>query len=137
MRIIFAGDEKRIMCFQEFCGYAMLPHCKFHKALYLYGKGRNGESTLLNVIRALFGNDNSTSLEPSDFADRFSLIDLKDSIVNIYTEAKNSDITVEYFTILSTAFMFRSWFLYQDSAGRSLITLHLYARNFFVSSFRI
>ena len=93
VRIIFAGDEKRIMCFQEFCGYAMLPHCKFHKALYLYGKGRNGKSTLLNVIRALFGNDNSTSLEPSDFADRFSLIDLKDSIVNICTDAKNYDLT--------------------------------------------
>ena len=93
VRIIFAGDEKRIMCFQEFCGYALLPHCKFHKALYLYGKGRNGKSTLLNVIRALFGDENSTSLEPTEFADRFSLIDLKDSIVNICTDAKNYDLT--------------------------------------------
>lgn len=90
--IIFAGDEKRIACFQEFCGYALLPDCGFHKALYLKGTGRNGKSTLLNVIHALFGDENTTSLEPSNFADHFSLIELKNSFVNICTEAK-PDIT--------------------------------------------
>lgn len=90
--IIFANDEKRIACFQEYCGYSLLPDCRFHKALYLYGTGRNGKSTLLNVIRALFGDENSTSLEPSEFADRFSLIELKNSLINICTDAK-PDIT--------------------------------------------
>ena len=88
LHVIFAGDERRIKCFQEFCGYALMTECKFHKALYLHGEGRNGKSTLLDVIRALFGTENSTSLEPAEFADRFSLIDLKDSLVNICTDAK-------------------------------------------------
>lgn len=92
LQVIFAGDEKRIACFQEFCGYALLPDCRFHKALYLYGTGRNGKSTLLDVIRALFGDENSTTLEPAEFADKFSLIELKDSLVNICTDAKNYDI---------------------------------------------
>lgn len=88
LRVIMANDEKRIMCFQEFCGYALLPHCRFHKALYMRGRGRNGKSTLLNVIRAIFGSDNATSLEPSDFADKFSLVFLKDALINICTDAK-------------------------------------------------
>ena len=87
IRVIFAGDEKRIACFQEFCGYALMPDCRFHKALYLRGAGRNGKSTLLNVIRALFGHENTTSLEPANFADNFSLIELKNSLVNICTDA--------------------------------------------------
>ena len=93
LHVIFAGDERRIKCFQEFCGYALMTECKFHKALYLHGEGRNGKSTLLDVIRALFGTENSTSLEPAEFADRFSLIDLKDSLVNICTDAKQENIT--------------------------------------------
>lgn len=90
--LCMAGDDKRVMCFQEYCGYALLPHCKYHKALYMRGAGRNGKSTLLNVIRALFGDDNTTCLEPSDFASAFSLIHLKDALINICTDAK-PDIT--------------------------------------------
>ena len=88
LQVIFDGDTKRTLCFQKFCGYALMPHCKFHKASYLRGSGRNGKSTLLNVVRALFGDDNSTSLEPSDFADKFSLVHLKDALINICTDAK-------------------------------------------------
>ena len=89
--VIMDSDEKRIKCFQEFCGYCLLPHCKYEKALILRDKnanGSNGKSTLLKVLREVLGAENTSSLEPFEFADKFSLIYLKDAKVNICNDAR-------------------------------------------------
>ena len=88
---VFAGDEKRIACFQEFCGYTFLNHCKYQKALILRDtskRGSNGKSTLLEVLRAVFGEDSCTSLEPCEFENIHSIIQLKDTRINICTDIK-------------------------------------------------
>ena len=89
---IFAGDENRIRCFQEFCGYCLLNHCRYQKALILRDlsrRGSNGKSTLLEVLRAVFGEENCTSLEPVEFENEHAIIQLKDAKVNLSTEAKS------------------------------------------------
>lgn len=89
---IFANDEKRIACFQEFCGYSLMTHCDFQKALILRdknGNGSNGKSTLLNVLKSVFGKETCTNLHPFELADKFSVIHLKDSKVNICTDCDN------------------------------------------------
>ena len=89
---IFANDEKRVACFQEFCGYSLMTHCDFQKALILRdksGNGSNGKSTLLNVLKSVFGKETCTNLHPFELADKFSVIHLKDSKVNICTDCDN------------------------------------------------
>ena len=83
---IFAGDELRINCLQEFCGYAWLPDCKFQKALYLRGDGSNGKSLILNVLKKIYGDKNYSSLELADLAKDFQRINLLYSLINISTE---------------------------------------------------
>ena len=91
LNVIMDGDEKRIKCFQEFCGYCLLTHCIYEKALILRDKdanGSNGKSTLLKVLREVLGAENTSSLEPAEFVDKFSLIYLKDAKVNICNDAR-------------------------------------------------
>lgn len=88
---IFAGDKKRIDAFQEFCGYALLHHCRYQKALILRDKstlGSNGKSTILEVLRAVFGQENCTSLEPVEFEDIHAVVQLKDARLNICTDTR-------------------------------------------------
>lgn len=88
---IFGGDKKRIACLQEFFGYCLLNHCKYQRALILRDKdarGSNGKSTILEVFRAVLGEESTTSLEPYQFADKHEIIRLKDAKANICSEAK-------------------------------------------------
>ncbi len=88
---IFYGDEKRIRCFQEFCGYCLMNHCRYQKALILRdtsSRGSNGKSTILEVLRAVFGEESCTSLEPCEFEDEHSIVQLKDAKVNICADIK-------------------------------------------------
>ena len=93
VKTIFANDDRRILCFQEFCGYILLNHCKYQKALILRdksGNGCNGKSTLLNVLKSVIGAENCTSLQPYQFEDKFSIIHLKDSKLNICSDCNNN-----------------------------------------------
>jgi putative DNA primase/helicase len=49
------GDPEIIEFLQVFFGYALTGHTSDHKFAFLYGTGGNGKSTLLEVMRALFG----------------------------------------------------------------------------------
>lgn len=86
LQVIFAGDERRIKCLQEFCGYAWLPDCRFQKSLELRGTGSNGKSLILNVLKKLYGDKNCSSLEIADLAKDFQRINLLYSFINISTE---------------------------------------------------
>ena len=88
---IFASNEKRIRCFQEFCGYCLMNHCRYQKALILRDTskhGSNGKSTILEVLRAVFGEEYCTSLEPVDFENEHSIIQLNGKKVNICTDIR-------------------------------------------------
>lgn len=88
---MFGGDKKRIACLQEFFGYCLLNHCRYQRALILRDKdarGSNGKSTILEVFRAVLGEESTTSLEPYQFADEHEIIRLKDARANICSEAK-------------------------------------------------
>lgn len=87
---VMMHDKKRIMCLQEFCGYSLFPQCKYQKALILRdktGNGSNGKSTLLEVLRALFGHDNTSCLEPAQFGNEHAIMQIKDTLINICTDA--------------------------------------------------
>jgi len=64
------GAQKEYML-QQFAGYCFLRDARYQKAMFLYGTGANGKSTVLDVIQALVGAENTSSLTLGDLTQRF------------------------------------------------------------------
>lgn len=60
---IFSGNAELVRFVQNFFGYGLTGVIKQHVLFILYGRGRNGKTTLLNVISNLMG-DYATVLDP-------------------------------------------------------------------------
>ena len=71
---------------QRMVGYVLLPNCEFQKIFFLYGESGNGKSVFMDVISALFGEENISSVEPGNIAEDFQRIQIKTSLLNIGTE---------------------------------------------------
>lgn len=70
---------------QEFVGYCLIPNTKFRKALFLYGKGKNGKSMFLEFLQEFFGPHKAT-LSYDMLFQRFGPANLKDKLVNIFDD---------------------------------------------------
>ena len=70
---------------QEYVGYCLIPNTKFRKALFLYGKGKNGKSMLLEFLQDFFG-DHKATLSYDGLFQRFGPANLKGKLVNIYDD---------------------------------------------------
>lgn len=79
------GDA-RIDLIQEFAGYLLYTNCPFQKALLLLGEGSNGKSTLLDLIKAVFGEKNFASVEIDKLNKPFQAVELIGKLANITTE---------------------------------------------------
>ncbi|MBC2712653.1 MAG: hypothetical protein HGJ94_17200 [Desulfosarcina sp.] len=92
---IFPDDLKNGCCKQElirqFFGYCLLNDCRFQKAMFLLGTGANGKSTLLNVLEAAVGRQNTSSLSLSALSIRFQTQFLQDKMVNLASETNTRD----------------------------------------------
>lgn len=82
-------DEHLAMVVQEYLGMCLIPESKWRTALFLYGKGCNGKSVLLEMIIRLFG-EHVSSISLPDLSSRFSPARLKDKMVNI---CDDTDVT--------------------------------------------
>lgn len=66
---VCSGNQENIRVIKEFFGYAMFSTTNFlHKALFLVGDGANGKSVLLEIMRYVFGENNTTSVSIDDLA---------------------------------------------------------------------
>lgn len=84
------GDNPaKMKLMQQMAGYVMCPDNRFHKFFYLLGDGRNGKSVFMNVLEAVYGSDNCSSVQPSRLGSQFDPIALKDSLANFCYEAKS------------------------------------------------
>jgi len=90
-------DESVRMVMQEYLGYCLIPNTNYRKALFLYGKGKNGKSMLIEFLQDLFGEHSST-LSYDGLFTRFGPSQLKDKLVNIF-----DDTTVSFTKETSTA----------------------------------
>lgn len=82
-------DESVQKVIQEFLGYCLIPNTNFRKALFLYGKGRNGKSIFIEFLQEFFG-DLSGTLSYDALFQRFGPANLKDKLVNIYDDTNVS-----------------------------------------------
>lgn len=55
LRDIFDGDDELVAFMQRAAGYALTGLTTEHKLLFLFGTGRNGKSTFLNVLLEIWG----------------------------------------------------------------------------------
>lgn len=95
---VFKGSEEMMAVSAQIFGYIMLGgHPWLHKAFVLYGEGRNGKSTFLEILKVLLGHRNFTSVSLSDLDKSFSRVRLDDTLANIIEETPNDKINAEIF----------------------------------------
>lgn len=88
---VFAGDEQRIELIQEAFGHCFVPR-NVHEVFWIFhGAGRNGKSTVLNVLRALLGNENVCSLSMEQLADRYLITQLQGKLANLCGDMNEMD----------------------------------------------
>jgi putative DNA primase/helicase len=82
---------------QEFVGYALdFDNTAYEAMLMLIGPTRTGKSTFLDVIDALFGADNTTSMSIQYLAnEKWGVAELEDTPLNIRRDLNSSDIRNE------------------------------------------
>jgi P4 family phage/plasmid primase-like protien len=72
---------------QEYIGYCLYKGYPMHKALMCIGRGANGKSTFLGLIKKLLGTTNVSNHSLHDInKDRFASADLYGKLANIHTE---------------------------------------------------
>jgi putative DNA primase/helicase len=79
-----------ILALQELMGYLFYGKYKFNKIFLFVGQGRNGKTTLLNVMCALLGNGNYSAVTLQDLLNRhFSTAELYGKLANIADDLTN------------------------------------------------
>lgn len=79
-----------ISALQELVGYLFYGKYKFNKIFLFVGQGRNGKTTLLNVMCALLGNGNYSAVALQDLLNRhFSTAELYGKLANIADDLTN------------------------------------------------
>ncbi|MBS3778322.1 MAG: hypothetical protein KGY50_03400, partial [Candidatus Thermoplasmatota archaeon] len=76
-------DEKSIPCIQEFIGYCLYRDIPLHKAFMFLGGGKNGKSTVINLITTFLGRENiaNKELQQLNF-DKFAKAKLYGKLLN-------------------------------------------------------
>lgn len=86
---IFEGDDDKpdkIKMLQEFMGLTLTRETKHEKALFLLGNGSNGKSVILEVLSAILGDSNYSSLEFDQISKQFLTFQLMNKLVNLCTD---------------------------------------------------
>jgi DNA polymerase-1 len=79
---VFPGDV--IAFVEEVAGYTLYNDNPLHKAIMLFGRGRNGKSTFLHLLAALAGQDNLAAVSPQALDEnRFMGAELYGKLANL------------------------------------------------------
>ena len=90
---ITCNDESLKMLLLEFAGFAFANHnCNPAKALILSGEGSNGKSTFINILQALAGKDNYSSLTLKDLLFDTNRYQLDGKLFNIAEETPDKSL---------------------------------------------
>lgn len=77
------GDKDCEQLLYEAIGYSFLKSASLHKAFLLYGGGRNGKSTFLDIIKEICGHENCTSVSFKDLGEKFRVAELYNKLVSL------------------------------------------------------
>lgn len=87
-------DEDTRKFVQEFMGLCLIPDTSHGRMMFLLGEGMNGKSTFLNVMRAVFGDDNFQGIPFRKLTSqsRFEVLNLRGALVNACTDMDCDEI---------------------------------------------
>lgn len=77
------GDNECKKLLLEAIGYSFIKTAALHKAFLLYGGGRNGKSTFLDIIKEICGHENCTSISFKDLGEKFRVAELYNKLVSL------------------------------------------------------
>lgn len=88
------GDDKnKRKVLLEMVGYTLLRDNRYQKAYMLWGVGRNGKSTFLEIMGKMLGEDQCSHLEIKDFNDAYMPRQLQGKLANFSDDIALSTIT--------------------------------------------
>lgn len=77
-------DDHTLPLAQELLGYLLIPNTQAQRAFILYGPGRTGKSTFLQVIEMIIGNINISNVSWQGLEDKFQPATLYGKLVNLF-----------------------------------------------------
>ena len=89
---ICCNDKELRMLIEEMIGYCLFRRNELGKCFILTGKGSNGKSTLLDIIKKLIGEVNISSVPLEELKDRFKTFQLEGKLANIGDDISNKYI---------------------------------------------
>ena len=90
---ICQGDKEIRKLIEEMIGYCLVPTTKFQKAFILYGDGANGKSTFLDMLIAMIGDENVSSLSLKELNHNFKLSEITSKLANIGDDIADEHLT--------------------------------------------
>lgn len=90
---VFCHDADARALFEEMVGYLLLKSNRYRKGFIMYGKGKNGKSTILNMLKSFIGPDNCSTLDLSELAGTFMTAELEHKLANIGDDIDADDIS--------------------------------------------
>jgi len=127
------AEDGRADALQEYVGYCLHAGAMpIHRALLLVGSGANGKGTFLSVVRALLGEENTTSIELQTLAnEKNAVADFYGSLANIDDDlsARKLGQGLGIFKKLVAGDRVRARRLYEDGFEFDATGKHLYAAN--------
>ena len=86
---VFLGDREVINLFEEMLGAVLLKHNRYQKAFLFCGRGSNGKSTILDLVKTFLGLGNYSTLSLEEVTGRFNKILLEHKYANIGDDIDN------------------------------------------------
>lgn len=86
---IFAYDsdgKEKAQAILEMIGYTLCSHARHERFIMLVGRGANGKSVILEIVRLLVGIENAAAVQPSQFSNKFQRAHLHLKLANLVTE---------------------------------------------------
>lgn len=90
---ITLNDRELRNLIEEMVGYCLYRNTRYQKCFILSGGGSNGKSTLLDMISAFLGTNNTSALSLKNLQDKFKIAQIKDKLANINDDVSNERIT--------------------------------------------
>ncbi len=109
------GDNDLIKVIAEYLGYILNTNAKKHeKAMFLYGDGSNGKSTLINIIKAMFGVENISVVELTEMGDMQKCALMDSKLINISSDSKKNGLDTSAFKKIVTGEPVLGKYLFKD-----------------------
>jgi len=86
------GDKQVEELLYEAMGYSMFRTAEFQVAFMLYGGGKNGKSTMFDLLRKMIGNRNATNISFKDLSNTFRPSMMENKLISIAPDISSSDL---------------------------------------------